>query len=392
MSNSTLAPERHILFSSGAMSLAADQPTMRWFERGENKVLEVERAVFRSGTFRDSMGDQQTWGVEDLNLFVQHFNLLQSNGVMPRVPIRKGHRSFSGTANMDGLIGWVTGLRVERKKAAIDGNEYDVLYAKGEILDPIAQQKVSSGLWSNRSSEVGRYTDNNDVTYGPVFMGYAYVDFPAVERLDEFSKQPENANVSILMEEVMSNVQLPPKPSGGENGPALQAFSLGGKVSTDPVEIQSYINSLEADKTAAEAGKTAAEGQIAEFAAREAERVLAERDGFVDSLVTEKKILETGAPGLKEFARSLNPEQYTAWSAAQSGLPVHSLLEDHGNQSTGGQPGGAADTRDDAQKAFETAALVVKNLQMAGVKEDAIKAGPHFAACIAHDPQYTIGQ
>ena len=382
MSNSTLAPERQILFSNEAMGLGLNEPTMRWFERGGSNVLEIDHAVFRSGTFRDSMGEQATWSAEELNLFVQNFNLLLANGILSRIPIRKGHRSYSGTDNMDGLIGYVTGLRVERKKAAIEGREYDVLYAKGEILDEVAQKKISSGLWVNRSSEIGRYTDNNDVTYAPVFMGYAFVDFPAVERLDEFSKQPANGNVSILMEEVMT-VQLPPVPKGTEAGPALQAFSLGGKSVSDPVEIQNYINGLET-------AKAAAEDQIAQFAAAEAQRVLAERDSFIDSLVAEKRILEPNAPGLKEFARSLSTEQYEAWSATQKGLPVHGLLGEHGHQDGGEQPGGAGDTRSETDKAFETSKQVVRNLALAGVSEDQIKKGPQFAKCLAVDPNFTI--
>src|ERR1044071_1004134 len=51
-------------------------------------------AVFRSGTFRDSMGDLTTW--EDLHVkqMVDNYDYLTSKNIIMSVPARDGHKSW----------------------------------------------------------------------------------------------------------------------------------------------------------------------------------------------------------------------------------------------------------------------------------------------------------
>lgn len=146
------------------------------------KLVHKGVPVFRSGTFRNSWGEQATWDDLHMEEMVNHYKRFVRTGVFKDVPVRKGHGSFLGEP-MDGLVGYITGLSVDLLESPIDGKEYSYLLADYDILDQEAIANLDTGLWRNRSSEIGRFVTNDDAEYWPVFMGFAFVDIPAVEGL-----------------------------------------------------------------------------------------------------------------------------------------------------------------------------------------------------------------
>lgn len=392
MTTDTLPTTKTIVsFSSDVLEKAyrSDAPVKRFYERDGRRVLAMENvAVFRSGTFRDSIGRQATYLPEDIEAFVSNFNNLKASGTFPDVPVRKGHPQF-GVSYMDTLIGHVSALRAVKKEAAIGKQEFTVLFADYEILDTDAQEKVDSGLWKNRSAEIGVYTDNNDVDHAPAFMGFAYVDIPAVERLNEFSKNgvgPDRLAFSYITEEInMSGstvpVATPPAPTAPQAPAPVPAapveFSIGGAKTTDYAAVQQYISAIEQ--------------QNKDYAAAEGKRVEQEREDFVKGLATgdSPKIAATQLDSTLAFTKSLNAEQFAAWKATMEAVAPNPLFQQHG--ASAGVSSTEPVTQPSASDAeFETAKQIVTNLAKAGVSPDKIKAGAQYAKVIAKDPAFQL--
>lgn len=389
MSTATLPAANSVVsFSNGVLeSFDNPEPKKTFFERGGRQVLRMENvAVFRSGTFRDSIGRQMTWEPENIDAFVANFNNLKANGVFPDVPVRKGHPQF-GVSNMDGVIGYITALRAQTRQSKISGQEFNVLFADYEILRTDAQESIDTGLWRNRSAEVGIYTDNNDVDHAPVFMGFAYVDIPAVERLNEFSKPDSTAPIvfSHLTEEIMSgNGQVATPPAVTPAQPAAPApqpaapvsFSINGAATTDYAAVQQYI--------------TALEQQNAAFAQEAATREAADREAYVRGLAggESPKLLAAQLDPTLAFAKSLSAEQFASWKATMDTVAPAPVLAQHGVDPAAATSQAQAPAPADA--AFETAKQIVTNLAKAGVSHDQIKSGDSYAKVIAKDPQFKL--
>ena len=382
------APSQNILFSNSAMGLGKQTPAFSYFERDGRRVMQVkDTAVFRSGTFRNSWGEQYTWGEEEMNLFVQTFDHLRAQALLPSVPVRKGHPTF-GTNNMDGLIGYVTSLRTVKK--TIKSGEFTFLSADYEILDSEAEEKIASGQWVNRAAEVGRYVSNDEVEYAPTFLGFAYVDIPAVEGLNQFGhKDADRQHFSMITEEVMPEtepqntptpVATPPAPTGAPAGqhaapaaPQVHTFSIGGQSTSDYGQVQVYINGLES--------------QLAEFARAERERVTAEREAFCAKLRDDNKILGSVYESTLAFAKGLSDEQYAAWKQMFEGAAAPSILQPHGEQN--GEAGHVA-PQAPADAEFSAAKQIVESLAKAGHPIDKVKKSESYAKVIAREPGYVL--
>lgn len=390
---STLTPDarRSVgLFSSG--NLIADAKPKITFGKGKKTddivLLVSDMPVFRSGTFRDSMGFQHTWEDIHIHQMVSNFDYLVAQKVFEDIPVRKGHGSFLGDP-MDSLIGWHSTLTAEVRTSKHDGEEYTYLLAEYEIFDKEAQVHIEGGHWRNRSSEVGFYLTNSEAEFWPVYQGFAYVDIPAVEGLNGFSKAlSKQSKFSMMMEEEVGDVTAPaetstdqssdtsaassedgdtaadqptdnsasdgsggtpttppssPEPGGspepssptppssppptGEHSAqgGVSAFTIGGKASTDPTEVQTYINSLEAAQK---------------------EQIAAVRASFVKALADSNKIPATQVDALTQHAQGLSPEQYATWSASYESVPASPLFEKHGAEGGDGAGGPATNAKD----------------------------------------------
>lgn len=273
------------------------------FTKAADGTAEVEGLkVFKAGTFRDSMGIQNTWDVEHLTQMVFNFDMLRERGVLPNVPVRADHSS-----SVDKLVGWINALRV-------DGN---FLRADYKFTEPDAAEKFDRKTYLNRSAEIGLYETNDEAFYWPVFLGFAFVDLGAVEGL---YSQPERKFTVITDKETAvpeSNTQTPPPaPAGLFNRPTAGGteqpvtFSIGGRTVADPVAVQSHISVLEKFQSDA---------------------MEAARKGYIESLATDGKIAAPQVDGLKAFADTLSDEQFAAFRTTWDAAPKTGLFERHGN-------------------------------------------------------------
>lgn len=382
-------PHKTSLFTSGLFAGTDMKPVMSWgkssFGTGKKTLTISGQPVFRSGIFRDSMGIQTTWEDTHIDQMVFNYDHLVNTKVLEKVPVRKGHGSFFGDP-METLVGWHHSLSVKAHQSPVDGATYNYLLADYEIFDAEAAEHIFEGHWPNRSAEVGHYITNSEAEHWPVYQGFAFVDIPAVEGLNAFSRaiDPNKSSVSIFMEG--STVGTPPVAgetaeqkatreaaeaaavagTGGgdtEGGtpaatppvatpPAEQPeapvtpvtsdpvahgaagnkmmFQIGDKQTSDPAEVQAFIN---AQVTA---------GQ---------EAVKVNRADFIKGLAGPEvnKIAATQIDSLTAFAQGLTPEQFTTWSASYEHAPALTLFEKHGADQgdNGGTPKDAVKVAED---------------------------------------------
>lgn len=318
-------------------------------EKTGSKVFSREKMpVFRTGEFKDSMGFSSKWTDMHLEQMVGHYNLLRASGVFADVPIRKGHGSLFGDP-IDSLIGYVTGLSLEKRTSYVDGNEYNYLLADVEIIDPDAQEKINSGLWRNVSSEIGMLEGNDGAEYWPVFKGFAYVDIPAVEGLKEFSKSHTEHRTIIggTMTETKTPVAGATPKGDGETKHAAPRndfmFSIEkGEVTThDYAKVQNYIKDLEGKN------KSLADS-VAEHEKFKAELNEFARAEFVDSLVESGKILAPNKDEALEFAKGMSDDQFESYKKLMGATAPNTLTQDHSIQQDA--PVGSAATAEDAKK------------------------------------------
>lgn len=406
MTTTVLAPDarRNVaLFSVGG-----DQTTVKPKFRFEKRVLEgkaeetdvlivEDLPVFRSGTFRDSIGYQHTWESIHMDQMVSHFDLLRSRGILVDVPTRAGHPGFLTNALKE-VIGYHTGLRAETRTNSVDGEDYVYLLATFEILDPVAAQKVSSGLWRNVSAEVGGYITNNEAEFWPVYQGVAYVDIPAVEGLKSFSNHNGVGTTFSLMQadadkeapvSGTTTTTLNTTPPGGTppTTPAAQSpadvayhgranftFSIGGQQTSDFAAVQAHITGLE--------------GQVATFAAAQAEAKDTNRKMFIKGLAegATPKILASQIAGIEAYALGLPDDAWAAFEKAHTEMAPMAAVSQHaqgtGTNAGGTTPvGGAAPVNDE----LAVAAEIVMNHRRSNMPTDKLKATGSFGKLKAAD-------
>jgi len=389
MTANTLVQERRrnvMLFMSD--DFAHDlKPNIQKFQKEDGtkgfNVLGVP--VFRSGTFRNSMGEQATWEGIHIDQMVSHFDMLRKRSILPNVPVRDGHPGFlnAGSSLESGkVVGFHSALRSEEHASLHDGKEYTFLVADFEILDLAAQDSIERGLWRNRSAEVGFWVTNDEAEFWPVYRGMAYVDLPAVEGLNSFSsphsylfeKEPQVADP------VAPPTPTPPPPPGQPVAPvavapalpappqAPQSFKVGGVDTIDFGAVQKHIDTLEGFQ------KDTTEQRRKDF-------VLALSDPG-------KKILATQVDSLTEFALGLSPEQYEQWSKTWESSPTNPLLAQHGSQGDGAPPdAGGTDAKTDRISILKGN---VQQHQRAGMKAEAIEKTGSFKELVKLDSTFSL--
>jgi hypothetical protein len=427
-----LAPDARrtaVLFSMGDMG-ASPRMYRSLYKKTDgstgSKLTLEDVPVFRSGTFRDSMGYQHTYDPFHMEQMVSNFDLLKKQNILPDVPVRDGHPGFllSGMEGNGKVVGWHNSLRTEERVSPVDQQKYTYLLATYDILDEQAQTNIESGLWRNRSSEVGTYISNSEAEFFPVYAGFAYVDIPAVEGLNGFSKTNPGLGTtfSLMMESeeeapvgvtkhsaaaaepveepvvegdlagsaggdpvVEPVVETPPvevtEPhpvvvpeevvppvveEGGDFSSSTQSFRINGQPTTDFAAVQAHILTLEG------------------FAN---ETSNSNRRAFVKGLVDDKKITGAQQSTLEKFALGLDAEQYTAWCETYSLAPELGLLQLHAAGSSNTE-GGNGQSESTAQ--FETAREIVEQHKRSGMPKDKIEATPSYKKLISHDPTFTL--
>ncbi|AKC02933.1 head maturation protease [Gordonia phage GordDuk1] len=377
----------HLVVFAGEGINGGAQPQLSVFERDGKKVLGIKDVpVFRSGNFRDSMGFPHEYDGEAMRLMVSNFDHLRAQKIFSDVPVRNGHPS-PFRSRMQELVGYVVGLRTEDRTAPHDGNVYTYLLAEFEILDESAQEKIESGLWRNRSSEIGVYHDNREIEYAPAFLGVAYVDIPAVEGLNGFSKD-ENDDVHFIMEDNMSGAITPPLPKGNEPF----SFTLGKQNGiTDGAAVQEYINQIENENekfTKQVTDLTTENTALKEF---QTKVITAEREDFVSSLIDGGKVLASKKDSLIALAKGLNEDQFEAWKDSFEDTPAKEILGSYGNQESNKPAAGSEPSAEEiAESEFEANKRVVSALANSGMSLDNVKATTAYKSVVAHDSTFTL--
>lgn len=375
MSTTTLQPGKSpvVMFSSDTKG-DTFAPRMEFKDSGEGRrVLAMSNvAVFRSGTFRDSWGDQVTYEGIHIDQMVMNFDLLSSRGVFADVPVRDGHPGFlvSGQEGNGRLVGYVTSLSAVPRTNPVDGQEYTYLLAEYDIIDPAAQEAIASGLWRNRSAEVGPFFANDDSMFYPTFLGFAYVDIPAVQGL-AFSKQDSsNTTRYIFEEESMSKFSAPVATDQKVETPAPVAPSIP-PVPTAPVAVEDAPVAVEEDATDAPAPDatvppttahaaptpsasafringvesrdfSAVQAHIDALEQYRSESIAAARENFVNGLMSEGKIFAAQLEPYKAFAAGLSDKDFAEWKGLFADAPANPVL---------GKFGAATPTADTASAA-----------------------------------------
>lgn len=383
----TLGGDTIVMFQVDEFSENNQKQVISRFERDGKSVMSVKNVpVFRSGTFRDSIGYQHEFDDFAMEQMVRNYDHLKAQKIFADVPVRNGHPS-PFRSRMQELVGYVVAMRTDKRTAPHDGNEYTYLIADFEILDSDAQKNVDSGLWRNRSSEIGTYVDNRENEYGPAFLGVAYVDIPAVEGLNGFSKSDTEDNVHFIMEDQkMSGVPTPPKP--GNDKPF--AFSLGGQTGiTDLAAVQEYINKIETERddfSNKVNELTTERDSLAQF---KANLVDAERSAFVTSLIDDGKVLASQKDSLIALAKALPDDQFETWKGSYEHVGKQDILGNHGNQGSTKPNSGSETDEDKAKAEFEDNKIIVRAL-CGRMTEDKVKETAAYKAVIAHDPTFTL--
>jgi len=345
---------------------------------GGGKIFEGV-PVFRSGSFGDSRGIRSTW--EDLHIrqMVENTNHLSGKGILQGVPARDGHDAFivGGMRGKGEVVGWHLGIKTEVKKNPVDGVEYTYLLADYEVTAPYALEKLANGLWRSRSSEIAPYYTNDESEYWPVYLGFAFVDFGAVEGLNFSIAQGNRSFVvfgeSPLKERIVStdqnNTQVASPLLFGVQQPVIQTpvapvvqppflFSCNGQNVSDPNQVQAYIRQLEAFTR---------------------ETRTAARTQYVAALVTANKLAAPQQADMAAFALTLSDEQYTAWKTQWEAATPLAALSVHGSGST--NPGNSAEAAKNT--AVEDAKAIVAMHRLNGMPDAALKGTGSFKALVA---------
>lgn len=325
------------LFSTGNLGF---QPEMYKKDNGNLAVRDMP--IFRSGTFKDSMGYSHTWESLHMDQMKTHFDMLRSRGVFTDVPVRDGHpimgMAFPGAGQ---VIGYHNGLEVQERTNKIDSKDYSYLLASYDIIDEKAKEKISNGLFRNRSSEVGEYETNSESLFWPVYFGFAYVDIPAVEGLNGFSMNGFTQSTQDRKFIVMLEKEIPvaekndPAEGQGQTQTPVAASPPTLTVATTPPE-PAVLTTLQ--HTAPHAFKVYGSDQQ-DYAAVQAhidtlekfrnESIENARKDFVTGLSKDNKILAPQVDALQSFALSLNNDQFSAWKASWDAAPANSLTSAH---------------------------------------------------------------
>lgn len=413
----TQRPEMMIVskFASG-LGLAETKLPGRSYERfdlesGAQGLRLKDVPIFRSGEFADSMGEIKTWTDLDIQQLAANFSMLSDSGILTKVPLRCDHFSiFSG--GLAGQIGYHENVRAETHSSPVDGVEYTYLMADLVVLRPDAIDSVLSGLWTNRSAEIGPYRTNfsngEARTYEPVLLGTAFVDIPAVEGLDLFAKKEATAyagaSPTIILEESMGATGT--NPASGASGtedkggatqhsaprPAFE-FRIGETTTSDFAAVQRHIDGQAKQITAQETELTS----LRQF---QAEAVTKERTAFVTSLKDKNIITAPQAEKFSKLALDMGPEAFETFKSAYADAEPSPLLENY-SSSNSVAPGASADTpgsqafnrqRDTESDADDILREQVRMHAMGGAKHADIEKFACFAKLKAKDSNITVAQ
>lgn len=349
------------VFSAGGATLKASKIN------DDGSAFYENVPIFRSGTFKDSLGYQHTYEPEHMAQAVFHYDLLKGRGTLTP-PVREDH-SMSITK----VIGYFDAMRAEA------GERYTFLNVDFTVTRPEAVELIENGTYRFRSAEVGYYETNDEALYWPVVQGFAFVDMPAVEGLDGYAADRTTVHFSLHDPSKDKEPDVGDTPTkheftikrGGQDVKtsdyaAVQAmldeaakapapvpaakFRIDGSEVVDPAKVQQHIDVLEAFRT---------------------ESVKLAKDAFVDTLASKNIILATQVDDFKAHVAGLDGPGFDGFKALYANALGNPLVANHaaGDGSTPPAPpaaGGAPTER-------ETLEETIVHLRRSGLSDDQIE-------------------
>ena len=326
-------------------------------------------AIFRAGTFKDSMGIQHTWEPEHLAQLEFHFRMLKDRDVLPLVPVRADH-----SISVQNVVGWITGLTIEN----------NFLYADFKVTEPDAVGKIQRGTFRNRSAEIGIYETNDEAMFWPVLFGFAFVDMGAVEGLhhamrgtSKFSLLTEGDPVAPENQTDLEWVAAASYAQGLADAEAKQAEAVQTAVTAAVAEHQKNFPPSQPAKFRVNGQETqdftSVQSHITTLETFRDETTKASREEFVKQLAKDGKIAATQIEGMTKHALTLSDDQYDGWKATYEGAPVNPLFGNHGNGNT--NPDG--DPPSEASE-VETLEEMVAMHRRAGMSDAALHKTPSW--------------
>lgn len=310
------------------------------YRKGAARTLVVEHeAVFRSGTFRDSMGYQNEWLDIHMRQMMDNFTYLRNEKLFENVPVRLGHPGFliNGTPGTGAVAGWHTALVTEKYTAPHDGVEYDYIFADYEILDGKAAEDYENGLLRNRSAEIIPYFTNSEAEFWPTYAGFAFVDIPAVEGLnfsrDTSTTQGGNVPARVI---VMFDKEIPSMTTPVPGVPALADRPALGGASAAQAQPQSHVFSINGQATSDFA---AVQRHITTLETQASEASTAARQAFVNGLAQRGVILATSVDDFNAAVARMDNETYDLWCKGYAAVGAMSVVAQHAAPAAAGAQG-----------------------------------------------------
>lgn len=362
---------------------ALTNPTRSWLlaKNDDGSASITGMHIFRAGGFRDSRGRQTEWTLTDITSMASNFDDLRGNS-FPNVPVRRDH-----VRSVDNVIGY-----------------FDRVYVKGSdlfgdftITEPDAVEKFERGTFRSRSIEIGPYESNTgDVTF-PAVLGLAMVDIPAVEGLFQRFDPSEEIN-DMSQEEldwaIAAAYAQAIDDTTADHSTEIEWAVASGYAAAD-VEVRAEF--AKSDDRAPFMFRLGDNDDTSDYTAVQrrldalntfySEQTEKSRVDFIDELVTDHKIGAPQRDDLVEFARSLTPEQFSAFRSTYESAPKLGLLGDHG----AGEGTGPEDSSSPLATELATARETVAFHARSGMSEAEIQETKSYQRMIELEAQLNKG-
>ena len=360
---------------------------------------------------------------------VANFETLRERGLLVDVPVREDH-----TQTIGNVKGYFTAMRTDGDflYADIEFTEPDGAekYNRGTYRG----RSIEIGTYETNGADPEEFA--------PAVMGLAFVDIGAVEGLyrnylgddggDEYwfrnftekqrkaaadagdafpdgsypikTQEDLDSAVSLIgrsknhsAAEVEAHIRkqakkygltLPASMQGSKHqgDTTVTTFRIGSKDTDDAAEVQAYIRELEGRKpfkfhlaTGDTRDHEKVQQHIKALETFRDESIEAGRADFVDQMVAARKIAAPQADSMKEFAKTLTPEQFTAWKQGFETAPaVFQRYAGDGDGAT--TPPGNTDPK---VEQIEIDKEVVRNHRLGNMAEDKVQKTAAYRRLVA---------
>lgn len=314
--------------------------------------------VFRVGTFTSTNGKTTEYTLADLKLIADNFETL-SQGPVPNVPVRADHGN-----SINAVVGYVDDLYVKGK----------ALQADVTFTEPDAADKWDRGTFRNRSSEIGTYRTNEGEVFDKAFVGFAFVDFGAVEQLDNhysLSNSTAGDTTKVFTQEDIDAAKAEGHKAGevaGHKAGLAEGMANAFAASPGQIEVAKFsISGAETeDAEAVQAHIDDLESKVNDFAR-------ADRKAFVKTLSDSGRIMASKFDDVLEQVLAFDAHGFEQFKAIQEFSAPLAAFD-------GSEAGNTNDKDQDLEEVSEKALYtqILEGLEKAGVSQEDLEQTEQF--------------